>query len=84
MNTLLDQHLTELESHNRELLAMNAKLQKENGKMRALLELIDKKSSSMDLCPVCSGDSDDCEPSCEGIAGRQRSDPVRRDTEQKG
>jgi hypothetical protein len=66
MNTLLDQHLTELESHNRELLAMNAKLQKENGKMRALLELIDKKSSSMDLCPVCSGDSDDCEPSCEG------------------
>lgn len=63
---LLDQHLIELESHSRELTAMNDRLRKENGKMRALLELIDKKSSSMDLCPVCSGDSDDCEPSCEG------------------
>lgn len=66
MNTLLEQHLTELESHNRELIAMNAKLRKENEAMLALLNTIDNTRAIYDCCPVCLGTLQECKPSCEG------------------
>ncbi len=66
MNTLLEQHLTELESHNRELLAMNAKLRKENEHLLSLLEAVNKNAYDTYRCSVCHFYSGDCALSCKG------------------
>ncbi len=66
MNILLDQHLIELESHNRELIVMNAKLRKDNEAMREMLELIYLHANADRRCPVCDHDVWECEPSCDG------------------
>lgn len=63
---LLDQHLTELESYTRELIATNNKLRKENEAMREMLASVNRQTSYTGVCPVCRA-LDDCEQSCDGL-----------------
>ncbi len=68
MNILLDQHLTELESHNRELLAMNAKLRKENEHLVKMQVLHENVRFALMNLPVCMNDSCELKPLSEAVS----------------